>query len=273
MRINPVKESLMKRSSTVGAWLTLGSPAVAEVMAHSGFDWLVIDLEHAPNDPQSATEQLRALGAARDLGARAAPLIRVAELDTVLIKRAMDIGCESIIVPNVNTREQAELAVRAMRFPSGENRGLRGVAGLVRAGTFGLDPDYVLTANSRACTIVQIETAEALENVEEIAPVEGVDCVFVGTADLSASLGLLGQPTHPTVRAGITRIVTAARAAKKAVGAFAVSVDDARWYRDLGVEFLALHSDVAWLSRGARDALGELGSTGDTRTHATIAVE
>lgn len=258
MRTNAVKQSLLDHAPTVGAWLTLGSPAVAEVMAHCGFDWLVIDLEHAPNDPQSATEQLRALGAARESGARSEALIRIAELDPVLVKRAMDIGCQSIIVPNVNTAEHAELAVQAMRFPDGENGGRRGVAGLVRAGTYGLDPEYVNGANGQACTIVQIESAEALGNVEAIAAVDGVDCLFIGTADLSASLGLLGQPTHPVVRGGIARIIAAARAEGKAVGAFAVSVDDARWYREQGAEFIALHSDVAWLARGAMGAREEL---------------
>ena len=258
MRTNLIKQSLVNRMPSTGAWLTLGSPAVAEVMAHCDFDWLVIDLEHAPNDPGSAAEQLRALGAARDAGARAEALIRVAELDPVLIKRAMDIGCQSIIVPNVNTAGHAELAVRAMRFPEGGNAGIRGVAGLVRGGTFGMDPQYVNGSNAQACTIVQIESAEALANVEEIAAVAGVDCLFIGTADLSASMGLLGQPTHPAVREAIARIIAAARAEDKAVGAFAVSVEDARWYREQGAEFIALHSDVAWLARGSMGALAEL---------------
>ncbi|WP_104135005.1 MULTISPECIES: HpcH/HpaI aldolase/citrate lyase family protein [unclassified Cryobacterium] len=258
MRTNTIKQSLTSRTPTTGAWLTLGSPAVAEVMAHSGFDWLVIDLEHAPNDPASATEQLRALGAAREAGARAEALIRIAELNPVLVKRAMDIGCQSIIVPNVNTAVHAELAVRAMRFPDGGNDGIRGVAGLVRGGRFGLDPEYVNGANAQACTIVQIESAEALGNVEEIAAVEGVDCLFIGTADLSASMGRLGQPTHPAVREAIARIIAAAHAENKSVGAFAVSVEDARWYRDVGAEFIALHSDVAWLARGSMGALTDL---------------
>lgn len=257
MRTNIIKQSLLARTPSTGAWLTLGSPAVAEVMAHCGFDWLVIDLEHAPNDPESATEQLRALGAARDAGARAEALIRIAELDPVLVKRAMDIGCQSIVVPNVNTAEHAELAVRSMRFPDGGNGGVRGVAGLVRGGTFGLDPEYVKGSNAQACTIVQIESAEALGNVEAIAAVDGVDCLFIGTADLSASMGLLGQPTHPAVREAIARIMAAARAENKAVGAFAVSVEDARWYREQGAEFVALHSDVAWLARGSMGALAE----------------
>lgn len=145
----------------------------------------------------------------------------------------------------------------SMRSPHAGNGSIRGVAGLVRGGTFDLDPEYVNGSNAQACTIVQIESAEALGNVEEIAAVEGVDCLFIGTADLSASMGLLGQPTHARVREAIARIIAAPRAADKAVGAFAVSVEDARWYRAQGVGFIALHSDVAWLARGSMGALEE----------------
>lgn len=257
MQTNAVKLSLTSDTPTTGCWLTLASASVAEVLAHCGFDWLVIDMEHAPNDSLSVMDQLRAIAAASLGSSRTAPVVRISNNDPELTKRAMDLGCETIIFPNVNTASQAELAVQSMLFADNGNGGLRGVAGLVRAGRFGLDPDYVTQANGRACAIVQIESAEAVENAGEIADVEGVDCLFIGSADLSASMGYLAQPTHPAVREAITAVISAAKLSGKAVGAFAVSVEDAQWYRSRGVNFVALHSDVAWLSRGAsavRDA-------------------
>jgi 2-dehydro-3-deoxyglucarate aldolase len=260
LRHNAVKHSLISNSPSTGCWLTLASSPVAELLAHCGFDWLVIDMEHAPNDPLSVSDQLRAIASAAAEGSSTSPVVRITSNDPELTKRAMDTGCQSIIFPNVNTAAQAELAVQSMLFPENGNGGLRGVAGLVRAGRFGLDPNYVGTANSQACAIVQIESAEAVANADAIAAVEGVDCLFIGSADLSASLGFLGNPTHPAVREAISTVIDAATVAGKAVGAFAVSLEDAVWYRSNGANFVALHSDAAWLARGAIAAREELAS-------------
>ena len=261
MHHNAVKLSLTSNTPSTGCWLTLASASVAELLSHCGFDWLVIDMEHAPNDPLSVSDQLRAIAAAATGGSTTRPVVRITSTDPELAKRAMDAGCETIIFPNVNTAADAELAVRSMLFPENGNGGLRGVAGLVRAGRYGLDPHYVENANAHACAIVQIESAQAVANVDEIAAVAGVDCLFIGSADLSASMGHLGEPTHPAVREAISTVIAAAQRAGKAIGAFAVTVDDASWYRANGANFVALHSDAAWLARGAMAAREELAAS------------
>jgi 2-dehydro-3-deoxyglucarate aldolase len=251
MHDNPVKEALRSGRITTGTWLTLGSPAVAEALAHCGFDWLVVDLEHAPNDPASAVEQLRAIDAARANGGRAEGIVRLAENDPVLAKRAMDIGARTLIFPNVNSADEARAAVRAMRYPHNSNGGVRGVAGLVRAGRYGLDPAYVKNAHDRVCTIVQIESRSGVDNAAAICATEGVDCVFLGPSDLAASLGHLGDIWHPEVARAMQAVVVQAREAGKAVGVFANDADDAKLFVDWGVTFVGLHSDVRWLCQGS----------------------
>ncbi|MDD2034556.1 HpcH/HpaI aldolase family protein [Pseudomonas sp. 39167] len=256
--VNPIKHSLKSGKPTVGCWLTLASPAVAELIAHCGFDWLVIDAEHGPNDVQDITAQLRAIDAAAFNGARAVGAVRVTANDPSLVKRAMDCGAQTIVFPNINSAVDAQAAVASMLFPLPGQGGVRGVAGMVRAGSYGLDSNYVKSANSQACAIVLIESVEAVENAEAIAQVEGVDCLFIGTADLSASMGFLGQTRHDDVKAAVDRVMAAARKHSKAVGIFATSVEEARQYREKGVSFIALHSDTGWLTKGATDALDTL---------------
>lgn len=251
---NPIRAALRALEPSEGCWLTLASPAVAEAMAHCGFDWLVVDMEHAPNDVAGLTAQLQAIDAARAHGAAAHPIVRVTTNDPALVKRAMDCGARTVIFPNIDTADDARNAIAAMRFPFEGNGGVRGVAGLVRAGTYGMDPSYVTQANDQACAILQIESAQAVGNVEAIAALPGADCLFVGTADLAASLGRLGDMTHADVRDAVARVIEAGKAAGKAVGIFANDPDEAARYRKLGVQFIALHSDVAWLARGARQA-------------------
>ncbi|AZF42570.1 2-dehydro-3-deoxyglucarate aldolase [Pseudomonas sp. R1-43-08] len=256
--VNPIKHSLKSAKSTVGCWLTLASPAVAELIAHCGFDWLVIDAEHGPSDTQDIAAQLRAIDAAAFNGARAVGAVRVTANDPSMVKRAMDCGAQTIIFPNINTAADAKAAVASMLFPLPDQPGIRGVAGMVRAGSYGLDSDYVKSANSQACAIVLIESVEGVKNVDAIAEVEGVDCLFIGTADLSASMGYLGQTGHADVKAAVEKVLAAARKQSKAVGIFATSVEEARQYREKGVTFIALHSDTGWLTKGATDALDAL---------------
>lgn len=255
---NPVKEALRAGTTTTGTWLTLGSPAVAEALAHCGFDWLVVDLEHAPNNPASGVEQLRAIDAARAGGGHAEAIVRLAENDPVLAKRAMDIGARTLIFPNVNSADEAEAAVRSMRYPQDGNGGVRGVAGLVRAGRYGLDPLYVKNANEHVCTIVQIESRAAVENAAAICAVEGVDCVFLGPSDLAASLGHLGDIRHPAVVEAMRSVVAKAREAGKAAGVFANDADHAKLFLEWGITFIGLHSDVRWLCQGAKQEMGWL---------------
>lgn len=258
MHDNRVKEALHSGASTTGTWLTLGSPAVAEALAHCGFDWLVVDLEHAPNNPASAVEQLRAIDAARARGARAEAIVRLAENDPVLAKRAMDIGAQTLIFPNVSSAEEAQAAVRATRYPQNGNGGVRGVAGLVRAGRYGLDPLYVKNANEHVATIVQIESRSGVDNAAAICAIEGVDCVFLGPSDLAASLGHLGDIRHPDVVEAMRSVVAQAREAGKASGVFANDADDAELFISWGATFIGLHSDVRWLCQGAKQETGRL---------------
>ncbi|MGT2432141.1 HpcH/HpaI aldolase family protein [Cupriavidus basilensis] len=251
---NPIKKSLLALEPSLGCWLTLASPAVAETVAHCGFDWLVVDMEHAPNDVASLTSQLHAIDAARAHGASSCAVVRVTANDPVLVKRAMDCGVQSVIFPNIDTVEDAQQAIASMRFPSNGNGGTRGVAGLVRAGTFGMNPNYVGLANERSCAILQIESAEGLRNVEAIAALPGADCLFIGTADMAASLGHLGNTGHAAVLDAVATVIAACQTAGKAVGIFVASAEEAATYRKQGVQFIALHSDVAWLACGARQA-------------------
>ncbi|MNX40066.1 4-hydroxy-2-oxovalerate aldolase [compost metagenome] len=254
---NPIRKALLAGAPSGGCWLTLGSPAVAETIAHCGFDWLVVDMEHAPNDVGSLVAQLRAIDAARAHGAVSIAAVRVTANDAALVKRAMDCGAQTIVFPNIDTAEDARNAIASMHFPSNGNGGTRGVAGLVRAGTYGQNPGYIGAANAQSCAILQIESATAVRNVEAIAAVPGADCLFIGTADLAASLGHLGDMAHAAVLEAVAKVIGACKAAGKAVGIFANSVEEAASYRRQGVQFIALHSDVAWLARGARQALAQ----------------
>ncbi|MBN0978128.1 hypothetical protein JTY93_22495 [Pseudomonas hygromyciniae] len=258
---NTLKHSLSTTQPSVGCWLTLASPAVTELIAHCGFDWLVIDVEHGPGSIQDIAAQLRAIDAANANGARTAAAVRVTANDPSQVKRVMDCGAQTIVFPNIDNATQAQAAVASMRFAHGATHGVRGIAGMVRAGRYGLDPSYIQSANSQACAIIQIESAAGVENVDAIAQVEGVDCLFIGTADLSASLGLLGQPEHDLVKAAIDKVLEAGRAHAKVVGIFATSVEQACHYCEQGVTFIALHSDTGWLAKGATSAIEAFSST------------
>lgn len=252
---NLIKRCLQQDKVSIGCWLTLASPAVAELLAHCGFDWMVVDAEHGPSDTGEIAAQLRAIDAARAHGAEVSGAVRVTANDPALVKRAMDCGAQTIVFPNIETADEARAAVASMRFPEAGNAGTRGVAGMVRAGKYGLDANYVADANAQACTVVLIESVQALRNVSQIAAVDGVDCLFIGTADLSASMGYLGQLSHPAVRDAITQVVAAASEAGKAVGIFATNSDEAIAYQKQGIRFIALNSDTAWLASGSREAL------------------
>jgi 2-dehydro-3-deoxyglucarate aldolase len=250
---NSLKPALLARQPLWGCWLTLASPLVAEALSHAGFDFLVVDTEHSPADTMEVVAQLQAIG-----NGTAQPVVRVTENQPALVKRAMDAGGATVLFPNVNSADEARRAVAAMRYPQGGNGGLRGVAGINRGARFGLRRDDVVHANAVACTIVQIESAAALAAVEDIAAVEGVDALFVGPADLSASLGQLGNPSHPQVVEAIAHVARAARAAGKSAGIFAGNAQAARGYAAAGYNFIALAADVVWLLNGARGALAEV---------------
>ena len=257
---NPLKQRLQDKEGEplYGLWLSLASADAAEALAHAGFDWLCIDMEHAPNDSADVAAQLRAIAAAH---LPTEPIVRVPAREGWLVKRVLDAGARTIMFPNIESAEEAAHAVRLTRYPDATApNGLRGVAGVVRAAAFGARRDYVQSANTQIATIMQVESARALEEVEAIAATPGVDCLFAGPTDLAASLGHLGDSKHPQVRAAIARIVEAAARAGIPAGIFALDAASARQYREAGFRVIALAADVMWLVRAARSALQEVRS-------------
>ncbi|PLZ02411.1 2-dehydro-3-deoxyglucarate aldolase [Burkholderia sp. WAC0059] len=255
---NPLKTRLQEAEPLFGLWLSMASETAAEALAHAGFDWLLIDMEHAPNDSADVTAQLRAIAAAH---LPAEPVVRVPAGEPWLVKRVLDAGARTVMFPDIVSAAQAEQAVRLTRYRDADAPlGERGVAGLVRAAAYGMRRDYLQGANAQIATIVQIESASALDEIAQIAATPGVDCLFVGPADLSASLGHLGDMKHPQVHEAMARIVEAARGAGVATGIFAMDTASARQYREMGFSFIALAADVIWLLRATRQALQEVRS-------------
>jgi 2-dehydro-3-deoxyglucarate aldolase len=244
---NRLRQRLLARELVHGCWLSLGSPLVAEALSHAGFDFLVVDTEHSPVDGMDMVALLQAIG-----NGAAAPVVRVTENAPMLVKRAMDAGCPTIVFPSINDAGEAQRAVAATRYPLA---GTRGVAGGVRAARYGADREYLAQANDDACVIVQIESAPALANVESIAALDGVDALFVGPADLAASLGHLGHSAHAEVLAAIANVAQVASQHGKSAGIFAASAESARTYREQGFNLIAVAADVVWLLHGAREAL------------------
>jgi 2-dehydro-3-deoxyglucarate aldolase len=254
---NPLKQRLKDPDPLFGLWLSLGSDTAAEALAHAGFDWLLIDMEHSPNDSVDVTGQLRAIAAAH---LPTEPVVRLPASESWLVKRVLDAGARTLMFPNIESADEAAHAVRLTQYPTAAGDGMRGVAGAVRAAAYGMRRDYVQNANAQIATIVQIESARALENIEQIAATPGIDCLFIGPADLAASLGHLGDPKHPDVVAAIARIADVARRAHIAAGIFAMDVASARQHRTEGFSFIALAADVMWMLRATRQALQEVRS-------------
>ena len=246
---NPFKHALAVGQAQIGLWCTLASPYAAELVAGSGFDWLLLDTEHTPADVPLVLQQLQAV-AAEPLH-RAHPVVRAAWNDPVLIKRILDIGAQTLLLPFVQNADEARAAVAAMRYAP---RGIRGMGGTMRASHYGRDMDYVRDAEKELCLLVQVETAEALAQLEAIAAVDGVDGIFIGPADLSASMGHPGNANHPEVRAAIDDAIHRIRAAGKAPGILMVDEARARECLALGAQFVAVGMDMILL-RNAADGL------------------
>lgn len=245
MAENTFKIALERGDTLYGLWLALADSYSAEVCAGAGFDWLLIDSEHAPNDLRSTLAGLQALAAYPAV----APLVRPPVGDAVGIKRLLDIGARNILIPMVESAEQARELVSATRYPP---RGVRGVgASLARASGFGRDADYLQHADDGVCLLLQIESIAGLEALDEIAAVDGVDGVFIGPADLAASFGQLGNPGHPDVQHAIRDAATRIRAAGKAAGILSTDEAQARTYLEWGYTFVAVGTDVTLLSRAS----------------------
>ena len=239
--VNKFKSALKAGSRQIGLWCTLSNHYAIEVVAGAGFDWVLIDTEHSPNELDMVLPQLQAV-APYDTH----PVVRVPWNDMVTIKRFLDIGVQTLLIPYVQNEEEAKKAVAHTRYPPD---GVRGVAGSTRANRFGRVKDYARRASAELCVLVQVETRMALDSLEAIATVEGVDGVFIGPADLHASLGYVGQTSHPDVKALIDHAILRIRAAGKAAGVLTSVEGDARHWLELGCQFVAVGVDATILAR------------------------
>jgi 4-hydroxy-2-oxoheptanedioate aldolase len=242
---NPFKQALAAGRRQIGFWLALSDSYAAEAVAGAGFDWLVLDMEHAPNTLDSVLRQLQALAAYPG-----AAVVRPPWNDTVMIKQVLDLGAQTLLVPYVQTAEEARAAAAAIRYPP---HGVRGVSAGARASRFGRVADYAQRAADELCLLVQVETVAALAELEAIAAVEGVDGVFIGPADLAASLGRLGEPGHPEVKAAVLDAVRRLAATETPAGLLTLDAEFADQCLDAGATFVAVGIDAAVLARGADD--------------------
>lgn len=227
-----------------GGWVCSGSPVVAEIMAGAGLDWLLIDMEHAPNGLESTLAQLHAVSAYP-----VTPVVRVPSADPVTIKQVLDLGAQTILVPMVSTVEEAQEIAEAAQYPPLGRRGVG--SALARSARWNRVEGYLPDAADHVSVFVQIETASGVENAEAIAGVAGIDGVFVGPSDLAASMGLLGQQTHPDVVAAVRRAFAGVAAAGRPVGVNAFDPDAAREYVAGGARFVLVGADVGLVARGA----------------------
>jgi 4-hydroxy-2-oxoheptanedioate aldolase len=258
LRLKPTLRDVLHAANRplAGIWVSSGSPLVAEIVAGSGIDWLLIDLEHGPNDLGSTLTQLQAVA-----GYPVTPVVRVPSGDAVTIKQVLDLGAQNILVPMVSSAAQAEEIVSAVRYPP---RGVRGVgSALARSARWNQVEDYLTDADRYLSLFVQVETLAGVDAAAEIAGVDGVDGVFVGPSDLAASMGLIGQQTHQDVVAAVRRAFDAVRAAGKPVGVNAFDPAVAQSYLDAGATFVLVGADVAMLARGSEALAARFGSPAD----------
>jgi 4-hydroxy-2-oxoheptanedioate aldolase len=243
---NSFKTALSERANPlIGFWLALAGSYTAELCATAGFDWLLIDGEHAPNDLRSTLAQLQAVAPYA-----AHPIVRPPVGDVHLIKQLLDTGVQTLLIPMVESADQAALMVAATRYPTA---GIRGVgSSLARASRWNAMPSYLHQANAAMCVLVQVETAAALKNLDAIAAVEGVDGVFIGPADLAASLGHLGDPAHPAVQNAIEDAIRRIQRAGKPPGILALDEVFAKRYIAMGCRFVAVGVDALLLAAAVR---------------------
>jgi len=249
MEINHVKKAFLEKRVTLGSWIQLGHPGIAEIMANAGYEWIVADCEHTDIDVAGFTSLARAMH-----GRGALPLVRVRENDTLAIRQMLDAGARGVIVPLVNNAEEARKAVNAVKYPP---EGIRGFA-FSRANDYGAKfSEYVSKANEDTLVLVMIESKEAVQNIDSILSVEGIDGVFMGPYDLSGSYGVIGETSHPKLLSAYKSIVKAAEKAGKIAGIHVVIPTREAIYRAIndGFRFIALGMDDVYLDQSSRDAL------------------
>lgn len=241
--VNQFKHAIAHGQLQIGLWSGLSNNVTVEVLANAGFDWLLLDTEHSPNELPMVHSQLQAAAQGS-----AHPIVRPPWNDTVTIKRYLDIGVQTLLIPFVQDEHEARSAVAATRYPP---LGVRGYSAAARASDYGRVQDYPTCCEAQLCVLVQVETPFALANIEKIAAVEGVDGIFIGPGDLSAAMGHIGNPKHPEVVAAIADAIGRIRACGKAAGILTGDEALARHYIELGCTFVAVGSDISILARGA----------------------
>jgi 4-hydroxy-2-oxoheptanedioate aldolase len=251
--INTFKHAIQGGQLQIGLWSSLSSHITVEVLANAGFDWLLLDTEHSPNELPMVHSQLQAA-----LCGRAHPIVRPPWNDMVTIKRYLDIGVQTLLIPFVQTEQDARDAVAYTRYPP---RGVRGYASTARASDFGRIKDYPVRCEEELCVLVQVESMQAIENIERIAAVEGVDGVFIGPGDLAAALGHVGNLKHPEVQAAVEGAIKRIKATGKPPGILIGDEQLARRYIELGCLFTAVGSDVGILARGAESLAAKFKGT------------
>lgn len=252
MRRKSLRENLRQNKLTLGSWITLGHPAVAEIMARAGFEWLSVDMEHSAITLHQAQQLIQVIELCG-----VTPLVRVGENNPNLIKRVMDAGAHGVIVPMVNTKDDAVKAVSAVKYPPSGTRGV----GLSRAQGYGLSFDsYKKWLNSHSVVVVQIEHIKAVENIERILSVDGVDAFIVGPYDLSGSIGRPGEFNHPEMLAALKQIRQSAKALKKTAGFHVVPPDVKLLQKRIkeGYTFLAYSFDALILAQNCKSAMGKI---------------
>ncbi|MFC1885799.1 HpcH/HpaI aldolase/citrate lyase family protein [Thermodesulfobacteriota bacterium] len=245
---NRTKRLLKAGKKTAGAWAQILSPISAEILSRAGFDWLIIDMEHGPNEIPTLLAQMQAMS-----GSKAVPIVRAPWNDFVVIKRILDVGAYGILVPYVNNRAEAEAAVRACKYPP---EGIRGIAGSTRAAGFNQNSmNYFSRANEEILVITQVETGEAVKNIDEILEVEGVDGVFIGPMDLATNLGHLYNPNVPDVQDAITAVEEKTLKSEKFLGTISGTWDQAKKLYDKGYQMITLMSDGVGLANMASEKM------------------
>lgn len=244
MRANRFKDGLRAGRQQIGLWSTLHDPAVIEICASSGFDWMLLDGEHAPTQASTTFSALQAIAAYPTQA-----VVRPGIGDGLHLTRLLDMGVLNVLVPQVESGEQARIVSAAMCFAP---EGTRGVSGQTRAGNWGRDPHFLSSARESLTLIVQIESEDGVRNLDDVLATPGIDAVFIGTADLAASLGHLGQPDHPEVVAAFGHVAAKARSRALPIGALTRSRDTARDYLAQGLAFVAVGTDSAILAGGLR---------------------
>lgn len=240
---NAFKQALLEGRQQIGFWCTIPDPYLTEILSVAGFDWLLLDAEHSPTDLRLMMLQLQAGQAGSS-----SLIVRPAVNDRVLIKQYLDIGAQTLLLPMIQSADEARAAVSAMRYPPA---GARGVATMTRASRFGRAENYLQRAEEELCLLVQVESREAVEQIEAIAAVDGVDGIFIGPSDLAASLGHRGEPFHPEVVQAIETAIARITAAGKPAGILTPNAEFAQRCMDLGTRFTAVGSDMGLLLNGA----------------------